>query len=182
MPMIRARSLRRAASLGLLALVALPACVSAPSDASSLNGGRQLVQRSDADLVSATVSLAATTLERGQNDFLIELQPTQDSGSVDSGSVDGGSVDGGSVDSGSVDGGSVHGGSVHGGSDVPVLTSATATMPAHGHSVTATSITQDGTVYRVNGLDLFMSGLWQVDLAVELGASSDHVEFSLDVP
>jgi hypothetical protein len=162
MPMIRARSLRRAASLGLLALVALPACVSAPSDASSLNGGRQLVQRSDADLVSATVSLAATTLERGQNDFLIELQPTQDSGSVDSGSVDGGSV--------------------HGGSDVPVLTSATATMPAHGHSVTATSITQDGTVYRVNGLDLFMSGLWQVDLAVELGASSDHVEFSLDVP
>ena len=167
MPMIQGRSLRRAAFLGLLALVALPACVSAPSDASSLNGGRQLVQRSDADLVRATVSLQATTLARGQNNFLIELQATQDGGGVDGGSVDGGSVDGGSVD---------------GGSDVPVLTSATATMPAHGHSVSATSIEQDGTAYRVVGLDLFMGGLWQVDLAVELGASSDHVEFSLDVP
>jgi hypothetical protein len=161
MPIIRARSLCRAAFLSLLALVALPACVSAPSDTSSLNGGRQLVQRSDADLVSATVSLAATTLQRGQNDFLIELQPTQDAGSVDAGSVDASS---------------------DAGSDAPVLTSATATMPAHGHSVTASSIVQDGTAYRVNGLDLFMSGLWQVDLAVELGTSSDHIEFSLDVP
>jgi hypothetical protein len=152
MPMFTARSVRSAVFLGLLALAALPACVSAPSDASSLDDGQKLVQRSDADLVNATVSLTATTLERGQNSFLIELQPTQDGGGAD------------------------------GGSAAPLLTSATATMPAHGHSVTASSIEQDGAAYRVEGLDLFMSGLWQVDLAVELGASSDHVEFSLDVP
>ncbi len=68
------------------------------------------------------------------------------------------------------------------GDGAPMLTSAIATMPAHGHSVTATGIEPDGASYRIGDLDLFMSGLWQVDLAVNLGTSTDHVEFSLDVP
>jgi len=69
-----------------------------------------------------------------------------------------------------------------GGADVPVLSAASATMPAHGHSVTATEIDAVGTAYRIANLDLFMSGVWQVDLTVALGARMDHVEFSLDVP
>ena len=66
--------------------------------------------------------------------------------------------------------------------DTPILTDAIATMPAHGHSVTATGIAPDGASYRIGDLDFFMSGLWQVDLGVALGARTDHVVFDLDVP
>lgn len=69
-----------------------------------------------------------------------------------------------------------------GGADTPVLSAASATMPAHGHSVTATEIVAVGTAYRIADLDLFMSGVWQVDLTVALGTRTDDVEFSLDVP
>jgi len=133
--------------LGLLALISLSGCVSAPSDAKSLNGGDQLVQSSDSGLVDATVTLEAATLERGQNSFLVRLAPADDAAA-----------------------------------DAPVLTSAVATMPAHGHSVSATSIAPEGEAYRIDDLDLFMSGLWQIDLTISVGAQSDHVEFSLDVP
>jgi hypothetical protein len=145
--MTSARSIRKATLLGLLACASLCGCVGAPSDAQSLNGGNQVVQSSESGLVNATVTLEAAALERGQNSFLVVLQPVDDAGE-----------------------------------DVPVLTSAVATMPAHGHSVTATTIAPDGSAYRVGDLDLFMSGLWQVDLTVTVGARSDHVEFSLDVP
>jgi hypothetical protein len=133
--------------LGLLALISLSGCVSAPSDAKSLNGGNPLIQSSDSGLVDATVTLQAATLERGQNSFLVQLQPADDAAA-----------------------------------DAPVLTSAVATMPAHGHSVSATSIAPEGEAYRIDDLDLFMSGLWQIDLTISVGAQSDHVEFSLDVP
>jgi len=142
-----ARSIRQLSFLGLLAVMSLSGCVGAPSDAQSLNDGKPLVQRSDSGLLSATVTLEAASLTRGQNSFLVELEPAVDAGA-----------------------------------DAPVLTSAVATMPAHGHSVTATSVVADGPAYRVDDLDLFMSGLWQVDLVVAVGARSDHVEFSLDVP
>jgi hypothetical protein len=69
-----------------------------------------------------------------------------------------------------------------GGAEPLVLANAVATMPAHGHSVTATGIVPDGSAYRIDDLDLFMSGLWQVDLTVTVGSRSDNVEFSLDVP
>ena len=133
--------------LGFLALVALSGCVSAPSDAKSLNGGNQLIQSSDSGLVDATVTLEAATLERGQNSFLVQLAPAANAAP-----------------------------------DAPVLTGAVATMPAHGHSVSATSIAPQGDAFRIDDLDLFMSGLWQIDLTISVGAQSDHVEFSLDVP
>ena len=64
----------------------------------------------------------------------------------------------------------------------PVLISVEASMPAHGHHASASSIVSDGQTFRAVGLDLFMSGVWQVALGVELDDSSDLVEFSLDVP
>ena len=34
----------------------------------------------------------------------------------------------------------------------------------------------------MNGLNFFMGGVWQIELGLELGARSDSVQFSLDVP
>ena len=64
----------------------------------------------------------------------------------------------------------------------PVLTSVEASMAVHGHHTSASSIVDDGGTFRAVGLDLFMSGRWQIALGVELEASSDLVEFALDVP
>lgn len=64
---------------------------------------------------------------------------------------------------------------------VPTLKSVGATMAAHGHRADAPSIDQEGEAFRAD-LDLYMSGRWQVELGVELDASSDLVEFALDVP
>ncbi|HYQ44872.1 MAG TPA: hypothetical protein VER11_22960 [Polyangiaceae bacterium] len=63
----------------------------------------------------------------------------------------------------------------------PVLKSVDASMAVHGHSASAASIVSDGDLFHAD-LDLFMSGRWQVALGVELDASSDLVEFALDVP
>lgn len=72
-------------------------------------------------------------------------------------------------------------GSASGG--VPRLIGVEAVMAAHGHHAGAPSIVPetDGT-FRVEHLDLFMSGRWQVTLGVELEARSDSVDFALDVP
>ena len=66
-------------------------------------------------------------------------------------------------------------------STVPTLKSVDATMAVHGHRADASSIVSDGAAFHTD-LDLFMSGRWQVALGVELDASSDVVEFALDVP
>lgn len=65
----------------------------------------------------------------------------------------------------------------------PLLTSVEAVMAAHGHHAGAPSIATeaDGT-FRVEHLDLFMSGRWQVRLGIEVEARSDTVDFALDVP
>jgi hypothetical protein len=68
------------------------------------------------------------------------------------------------------------------GSSVPVLTGMEASMAAHGHHVSASSIVSDGQTWKAVDLDLFMSGRWQITLGLELEASSDLVEFALDVP
>jgi len=64
----------------------------------------------------------------------------------------------------------------------PTLLSVDASMAAHGHRASAANIVSDGPTFRALDLDLFMSGRWQVVLGVELEASSDLVEFALDVP
>lgn len=68
------------------------------------------------------------------------------------------------------------------GPSLPVLTSVEASMAVHGHHASASSIVSDGETFRAVGLDLFMSGRWQIALGVELEDSSDLVEFALDVP
>jgi hypothetical protein len=68
------------------------------------------------------------------------------------------------------------------GSAAPELISVEASMAAHGHRTSAASIVNDGENFRAIDLDLFMSGRWQIALGVELAASSDVVEFALDVP
>lgn len=62
------------------------------------------------------------------------------------------------------------------------LVSVEAAMAAHGHRASPTEIVSDGEAFHVVGLDLFMSGRWQISLGVEVDASSDLVEFALDVP
>lgn len=56
-----------------LLLVTATACVGTPDDAASLGAGAPLVQRSDAGLVEATVSLAEAKLDRGPHDFQVDL-------------------------------------------------------------------------------------------------------------
>ena len=69
------------------------------------------------------------------------------------------------------------------GSDVaPVLTAVDASMAAHGHRASAAGIARDGAAFRIEALDLFMSGRWQIALGVEVDGRSDLVEFALDVP
>lgn len=65
---------------------------------------------------------------------------------------------------------------------LPTLISVEASMAAHGHRVSTSRIVGDAPMFRAVGLDLFMSGRWQVVLGVELEDSSDLVEFALDVP
>ncbi len=64
----------------------------------------------------------------------------------------------------------------------PVLTSVEASMAGHGHHAGPPRIVSDGQTFRAVGLDLFMSGRWQIALGVEIEDSSDRVEFALDVP
>ena len=68
------------------------------------------------------------------------------------------------------------------GSAAPELLSVDAAMAAHGHRTSAARIVGQGGSFRAVDLDLFMSGRWQITLGVELDASSDVVEFALDVP
>jgi len=68
------------------------------------------------------------------------------------------------------------------GASLPVLTSVQAAMASHGHQASAASIVSDGQAWKAVDLDLFMSGVWQIALGVELDDSSDLVEFALDVP
>jgi hypothetical protein len=60
------------ASLPLL-FAFVTACVSTPDDAASLGSGAPLVQRSDAGLVQATVTLGEHELSRGPHTFMVDL-------------------------------------------------------------------------------------------------------------
>jgi hypothetical protein len=65
----------------------------------------------------------------------------------------------------------------------PRLASVEAVMAAHGHHADAPRIVPESSgAFRVQQLDLFMSGRWQVTLGVELDTRSDTVDFALDVP
>jgi hypothetical protein len=62
------------------------------------------------------------------------------------------------------------------------LTSVDAVMPAHTHHAHAASIELTEQGFRVSQLDLYMTGRWQLQLQLELGAEQDSVSMPVDVP
>jgi hypothetical protein len=62
------------------------------------------------------------------------------------------------------------------------LTAVDASMPAHGHEAHAESIVAADDGFRVSGLNLFMTGRWQVSLALTLGEQPDSATLPVDVP
>jgi hypothetical protein len=57
-----------------------------------------------------------------------------------------------------------------------------ALMPAHGHRASADRISIDASPFRASGLNLFMTGRWQVELDLRVGETEDFVSFPVDVP
>ena len=62
------------------------------------------------------------------------------------------------------------------------LVAVNATMAAHGHEAHASSVEGTAEGYHAFGLDLFMSGRWQLELELELDAQPDTVSLPVDVP
>jgi hypothetical protein len=57
-----------------------------------------------------------------------------------------------------------------------------ALMAAHGHRANADRISIDAPPFRASGLNLFMTGRWQVELALRVDEAEDFVTFPVDVP
>ncbi len=70
----------------------------------------------------------------------------------------------------------------HAGEGEAELLGVRATMAAHGHEAPAATLEQDGDGYHAFGLDLFMSGRWQLELELRLDQRPDGVGFPIDVP
>lgn len=62
------------------------------------------------------------------------------------------------------------------------LTAASALMPAHGHGSPAPVITREGDGYVVKDLVLYMSGRWELRLALRADAHEDEALVGVDVP
>lgn len=62
------------------------------------------------------------------------------------------------------------------------LVAADASMPAHGHEAHAQSIVAEDDGFRASGLNLFMTGRWQLSLGLALGDQADKVSLPVDVP
>jgi len=57
-----------------------------------------------------------------------------------------------------------------------------ASMPAHGHEAHAQSIAPGDDGFHVSGLNLFMTGRWELSLSLALGDQTDSVSLPVDVP
>ncbi len=57
-----------------------------------------------------------------------------------------------------------------------------ATMAAHAHVAHAEHIASVGSTFEVQGLDLFMSGRWQLELSLRISDADDTLSFPVDVP
>jgi hypothetical protein len=55
-------------------------------------------------------------------------------------------------------------------------------MPAHTHEVHAGSIEQTERGFRASGLNLYMTGRWQLELTLSLDESRDSASLPVDVP
>jgi len=57
-----------------------------------------------------------------------------------------------------------------------------ASMAAHAHEAHAESIAATDAGFRVDNLDLFMTGRWQLELSVAVAGQVDSVSLPVDVP
>jgi hypothetical protein len=55
-------------------------------------------------------------------------------------------------------------------------------MAAHAHSAHAASIEADASGFEVDGLNLFMTGRWQLELQLAVGDQLDSANLPVDVP
>jgi hypothetical protein len=62
------------------------------------------------------------------------------------------------------------------------LTAATLFMPIHGHGSPSPTIERTDAGFRLDDVIFNMAGTWDVTLVVEVGETSDQVEFTVDVP
>lgn len=72
----------------------------------------------------------------------------------------------------------------HSGAAAPGATlTVTPTMPEHGHgSQSVAEVTDDGEgQYTVTPVDLHMAGLWDVEISIEAGETTDEVHFVFEI-
>lgn len=62
------------------------------------------------------------------------------------------------------------------------LLSVDASMAAHAHEAHAGSIHPADAGFEVDGLDLFMTGRWQLELQLAIGDERDSASLPVDVP
>lgn len=62
------------------------------------------------------------------------------------------------------------------------LVAVDATMAAHGHRAHAASISHTTSGFRVDALDLFMTGRWLIELELSVDGQPDSVSLPVDVP
>jgi len=67
-------------------------------------------------------------------------------------------------------------------SGVAELVAVDATMAAHAHQAHAMTIVAHDGAFEVQGLDLFMTGRWQLELALTVDKEVDHASLPVDVP
>jgi hypothetical protein len=68
------------------------------------------------------------------------------------------------------------------GEGTPRLLAVDAVMPAHTHEAHAASIEASELGFRASKLNLYMTGRWHLELALELAQTRDSVSLPVDVP
>ncbi len=68
------------------------------------------------------------------------------------------------------------------GASTPELLAVDAMMAAHSHHSHTTDISETAGGFQARNLNLFMSGRWQVELSLAVGAAPDVVSLPVDVP
>lgn len=66
--------------------------------------------------------------------------------------------------------------------EVAELVAVDASMAAHAHTAHATTIMAQDDAFEVQGLDLFMTGRWQLELELAVGGEVDRASLPVDVP
>ena len=65
---------------------------------------------------------------------------------------------------------------------VGTVLSASAFMPAHGHGTEGATVVRTGDAFVINDISMFMSGKWEITLALRGGEKDDNLRFYVDVP